>query len=252
MNMSIKLLVIQIAFLAALAGCGGDTAKLSGTGDDGVSQKFTGVRPFYKDNRLEKEVTYVNGRRNGITKTYYPSGNLKQTFNFIDGRKNDLATWYYEDGKVFRTTPYKNDTIHGIQIQYYRSGRIKAEMSYVEGHRLPDLKEYFDNNKQKIIKANIVISTRDEYAENGIYKIFAELDNKNLGVIFFKGDFTDGAFNRNNLTKITTSGGIGYLELSVGPVGNNGYVGIIAEYTTDYGNKNYIYKKLTIPYKDVD
>lgn len=250
--MNIKSLISLIVMTAAVAGCAGETATLTGTGDDGVGEKFTGVRPFYENNRLDKEVTYVKGKRNGLTKTYYPSGNLKQTFNFVDGRKSELATWYYEDGKVFRTTPYKNDTIHGKQIQYYRSGRLKAEMSYVEGHRLPDLKEYFDNNKQKIIRADIIIKTRDEYTANGKYKIFAELDNKNLGVVFFRGDLTDGAFNRSNLTKMATSGGVGYLELSLGPNGNNGYVGIIAEYTTDFGNKNYIYKKVSIPYKNVE
>ncbi len=227
-------------------------AKRTQTGDDGVSIKFTGVKHYFKDNRIEKEVSYVKGRRNGIAKTYYPSGNLKQTINYAESKKNDISTWYYEDGKVFRTTPYKNDTIHGKQIQYYRSGRIKAEMSYVEGHRLPDLKEYFDNDKQKIIRAEIIIITRDEYKENGKYKIFTELDNKNLGAVFFRGEYTDGAFNRNNLTRISTSGGIGYLELSIGPKGNDGYVGIICEYTTDFGNKNYIYKKVPIPYKNVE
>jgi len=249
--MNLKSVIVLLILTFAVAACVGKSGEKIGEGDDGVAVKFTGVRPYYIDGRLEKEVTYIKGRRNGLTKTYYPSGNLKQTFYFTDGRKNDTATWYYEDGKVFRITPYKNDTIHGTQIQYYRSGRIKAKMSYVDGHRLPDLEEFFDNNNKKIIKTEIVIKTRDEYAENGKYKIFAELTDKMSGVVFYRGDLIDGAFNKGNVATMATSGGVGLLELLQGPTGNTGYVGIIAEYTTGFGNKNYIYKRVSIPYKDV-
>jgi hypothetical protein len=256
--MNIRLLtyfIVLTAFIISCTGNGGSNDSASNkeaAGDDGVSVKFTGVKSYYSDDRLDREVQYVNGRRNGVTKTYYNSGRLKQTINYSDGRRNDLATWYYEDGKVFRTTPYTNDTIHGTQTQYYRSGRIKAKMSYVEGKRVPDLEEYFDNGKQKIIRAGIEIKTRDEYAERGVYKIFAELDNKSFGVAFYRGEFTDGLFDSKQVDKIPTSGGLGYLELTKAPIDNKGYVGIIAEYTTDYGNKNYIYKKVTVPYRDVN
>jgi hypothetical protein len=238
--------------IIGFTGCNSSNTTGEMTGDDGVAVKFSGVKAYHTDGRLESEVTYVKGRRNGITKTYYPSGRLKQTINFTDGRKNEMASWFYEDGKLFRTTPYKNDTIHGTQIQYYKSGRIKARMSYVDGNRIADLEEYFDNNKQKIINVNILSRIKDEYSVNGLYKIFTEIDKPNYRVQFYRGDLPDGVFNDANVTSISTSGGTGYLELKVSTVGNNGYIGIIAEYTTDFGNKNYVYKKLTIPYRDVN
>ena len=255
--MNIRTLFLLTLLISLLAGCsgrgGGDAdSKEKTTGDDGVSVKFTGVRPYYSDGRLDKEVAYVDGRRNGITKTYYTSGRLKQTINYTDGRKNDIATWYYEDGKVFRTTPYLNDTIHGTQIQYYRSGRVKAKMSYDEGARLPDLEEFFDTGKQKVIRADIEVKTRDEYAERGVYKVFAELSNKSRTVTFYRGEFVNGAFHEGKVYKIPTSGGTGYIELTKAATDNRGYVGIIAEYTTDFGNKNYIYKKVPIPYRNVN
>lgn len=254
--MNIRTIIFFSLLISLLAGCtgnGGGDAETSGkTGDDGVAVKFTGVRPYYSEGRLDREIAYVEGKREGITKTYYASGRLKQTINYSNGRKNDIATWYYEDGKVFRTTPYLNDTIHGTQTQFYRSGRIKAKMSYVEGARIPDLEEFFDNGKQKVIRADIEIKTRDEYAERGIYKVFAELSNKTMSVVFYRGEFVNGAFHAGKAYSIPTSGGTGYIELTKAATDNKGYIGIIAEYTTDYGNKNYIYKKVPIPYRNVN
>jgi hypothetical protein len=254
--MGIKTVFIVSFIAALLTGCNGtggsDAGSEGKTGDDGVAVKFTGVRPYYSDGRLDREVAYVDGRRNGITKTYYTSGRLKQTINYANGRKNDIATWYYEDGKVFRTTPYLNDTIHGTQVQYYRSGRVKAKMSYEKGARLPDLEEFFDTGKQKVIRAEIEIKTRDEYSPGGVYKVFAELSNKTMAVTFYRGEFVNGAFHAAKVDRIPTSGGTGYLELTKTDSDNRGYVGIIAEYTTDFGNKNYIYKKVPIPYRNVN
>lgn len=217
-----------------------------------VSVKFTGVKPYYVNGELDKEVTFVKGVRNGITKTYYPSGGLKQVLYYNNALRTDTARWFYEDGKLFRTTPYVMDTIHGAQVQYYRSGRIKARMSYDMGLRLPDLEEYYDNGKLKIYKREIVITTRDEYEERGVFKVFAELDVKPTVVVFYRGELVNGAFDPYKVDKLTNSGGIGFLELRKSTTGNNGYVGIIAEYTTDFGNKNYLYKRVKVPYRDVN
>ncbi|MBE0674313.1 MAG: hypothetical protein IH591_06595 [Bacteroidales bacterium] len=217
-----------------------------------VSVKFTGVRSYQSGGRLDKEVSFVKGVRNGLTKSYYPAGGVKQIINYTNGLKTDTAKWFYEDGSLFRSTPYVNDTIHGLQCQYYRSGRLKASMSYIMGNRVADLEEYYDNGKIKIFRREITIIKRDEYAERGVYKIFAELDNKSTPVKFYRGELKNGVFNTEMVSEITTSGGTGLLELTRGISGNEGYVGIIAEYTTDFGNKNYLYKKVTVPYRDVN
>jgi antitoxin component YwqK of YwqJK toxin-antitoxin module len=217
-----------------------------------VSVKFSGVKPYYQNGRLDKEVTFLKGVRNGLTKSYYPSGGIKQSIYYTNGLKADTAKWFYEDGSLFRTTPYMNDTIHGIQCQYYRSGRVKASMSYVMGNRVADLEEYYDNGKLKIFKRNIAITIKDDYPQGGNYKIFAELNNKSTPVKFYRGDLNNGIFDSARSIAITTSGGVGFMELSRSAAGNKGYAGIIAEYTTDFGNRNYIYKRVPVPYRDIN
>lgn len=247
------LLFVLIIFSCNTGGGGNNAASVDGTvPEPEVSVRFTGVKPYYVEGKLDKEVTFIRGVRNGMTKTYYASGGLKQVIIYDQGLRSDTAMWFYEDGKLYRTTPYVRDTIHGMQVQYYRSGRLKAHMSYNMGLRYPDLREYYDNGKMKVYNREIIIKTRDEYNERGIYKIFAELDNKSDVVVFYRGEFDNGLFNPDKLEKLTTSGGTGYLELSKSSAGNPGYAGIIAEYTTDFGNLNYIYKRVSIPYRDVN
>ena len=84
--MNIRTIIFFSLLISLLAGCtgnGGGDAETSGkTGDDGVAVKFTGVRPYYSEGRLDREIAYVEGKREGITKTYYASGRLKQTINY--------------------------------------------------------------------------------------------------------------------------------------------------------------------------
>jgi|GEM_PF-183791 len=248
------ILMIAITFPGCNSGSPGNDGTAEGTGAPatGVSEKFTGVKPYYLNGRLDREVTYVKGVRNGPTKTYYASGGIKQIIPFANGLQTDTARWFYEDGKLYRNTPYVSDTIHGTQVQYYRSGRIKAKMTYIMGNRLPDLEEYYDNGKMKVFRRELIIKTRDEYTERGVFKIFAELDNKATPVVFYLGELVDGAFNPGTAIKMTNSGGMGFIELSRGSLRNSGSVLVIAEYMTDFGNKNFLTKRVNIPYRDVN
>lgn len=235
-----------------IGGRGDDSLTQGDTLASEVSRKFTGVKPSHVNGRLDSEITYRNGIRNGLTKTYYPSGFIKQIIPYCNGLKCDTARWFYEDGKLFRNTPYVNDTIHGMQVQYYRNGVVKASMSYVMGIRKNDLKENFENARPVTARREIKITTRDEYEERGVFKIFAELDNKSSKVIFYQGDLTDDLFDPAKHARITTSGGTGFLELTKSSGRNPGYVTIVAEYTTEFGNKDYYKKRVTVPYRDIN
>ncbi|MFO7575819.1 MAG: hypothetical protein R6W67_11755 [Bacteroidales bacterium] len=246
------LVIVLLNHACNLTGNRGDSSTNQGdTLVQEVKRKFTGVKPNYLDGKLISEISYRNGIRHGLTKTYYSSGVIKQIIPYCDGLKCDTARWFYEDGKLFRNTPYLNDMIHGTQVQFYRNGRVKASMSYEMGIRKNDLQEYYENGKPVTTKREILIRTRDEYQENGVYKIFAELDNKSTKVTFYKGEMPNDLFDPLKVEKITTSGVTGFMELSRKNGGNPGYVTIIAEYTTNFGNKDYYTKRVTVPYRDI-
>ena len=126
---------LLIIILLLLAGCKGkstasteaqtatDTTAVADTG-------YTGVKRYMSGLQLVKEVTFKNGVREGLMKSFYQSGKVRQTFWYVNGLRQDSARWLYETGEVFRATPYKNDTIEGIQKQYYRNGKLKAKLGY--------------------------------------------------------------------------------------------------------------------------
>jgi antitoxin component YwqK of YwqJK toxin-antitoxin module len=184
-------------------------------------------------------------------KTYYANGLLYQTFWYENGIKQDTAKWYFEDGKVFRATPFKNDSADGIQTQYHTNGKVRAKLSYVNGIRTPYLEEFTPDGKKITDYPDLVIRTKDDYNQNGTYKIFLELTNKNVKATYYRGEYIDGLFYPKKYVKLNDSEKTGYLELKKSGSSGNNYVGIIAEISTKRGNKYLVYKKIDLPHNDL-
>jgi hypothetical protein len=184
-------------------------------------------------------------------KTYYTNGLLYQTFWYENGLKEDTAKWYYEDGKVFRTTPFKKDSMEGIQTQYYKNGRVRAKLSFVSGLRTPYLVEYASDGTKITGYPDLVIKIKDDYNQNGTYKINIELTDKNVKATFYRGEFIDNLFMPKKYAKINTTEKTGYLELKKSGTSKADYVGIIGEISTQLGNKYLVYKRIDLPYKDL-
>ncbi|MCJ7447509.1 MAG: hypothetical protein MUO72_07450 [Bacteroidales bacterium] len=246
-----------VLFLIIIEGC---TGKGSGKKDSKTENEtisvpdtgYTGIKQYMSNGSLLKEVTFKNGVRHGLTKTYYAGGQLHQTFWYENGMRQDSAKWYYEAGQVFRSTPFKNDTIDGIQKQYYRTGELRAKIGYIKGLRTPFLEEYEKNGKLVGGYPEIVINIRDEYNTTGRYRISLELSDKGKKGKFYRGEFTDGRFDTSRCKPINTMDGIGTLTLRKTGSTKPAYVGVIGETTTLHANRLLIYKKIELPYNDLN
>jgi hypothetical protein len=212
---------------------------------------FTGIKMGMSGKYVVNEITYKNGVRNGLMKTFYQSGKLRQTFWFVNGVRQDSAKWYYEEGQVFRSTPYKNDTIDGIQKQYYRTGKLKARLSYFKGLRTPKLEEFTTEGKLVSGYPDLVIVKTDEYKTKGIFRITLSLSDKSTKVKFYRGDLSEGVFDTTRCEKIKTINGTANIFLKKTAKANSESVGVIASIITNFGNSNLVYKKIDLPYKDL-
>ena len=221
-----------------------DTSTVADTG-------FTGIQQLYSKKLLAREITYKNGVMNGIMKTYLQTGQLYQSFWYVNGIKEDTAKWYFENGKVYRTTLFKNDTMNGIQTQYYRNGKVRARLNFIKGLRTPYLEEFSSDGKKVTGYPDLVIKTKDEYNQNGTFKIWFELTDKTVKATYYRGEYIDSLFNPKKYTKLNSSETTGYLELRKAGTFNNNYVGIIAEISTPLGNKYLVYKKIDLPNNDL-
>jgi len=245
-----------IIVLAGAIGCKGkgpgkqdlqnaaDTSTVADTGRTGVVQYMSGQ---YK----VSEVTFKNGVRHGLMKSFYQTGEVRTTWWYENGLKQDSARYYYQQGEVFRTTPYKNDTIDGIQKQFYRTRKVRAKIGWSKGMRT-DYMEEFDS-KGKLIGGypQIVANVKDQYATNGTYRIGLELSDKSKFVNFYLGEFTDGRFDTTHCKLLTKD--IGTAEIVLKKSGNPGpnYVSVIASIRTPLLNRYLSTKKINLPYNDL-
>jgi hypothetical protein len=253
-TISISLAVILILIMAGCSGRGtskqnavneADTVTVPDTG-------YTGIKQYMSGNLLVKEVTFKNGVRQGLTKTYYVSGELYQTFWYENGLREDTGKYFYKEGQLFRKTPYKNDTIDGIQIQYYRGGQLRAKIGFDKGKRTPYLEEFTSDGKLFKDYPQIVVNVTDEYKTRGIYRIGLELSDKNTKVEFYRGEFINNRFDTAFLKPVNVVNGKARLDLRKTNKPGQNYVGVIASMVTPFGNRNLVYKRIDLPYNDLN
>lgn len=248
---------LAVILMIILAGCSGkrtskqdtaaeaDTVMVPDTG-------FTGIKQYMSGNLLVKEVTFKNGVRQGLTKTYYVSGELYQTFWYENGLREDTGRYFFKEGQLFRETPYKHDTIDGIQVQYYRGGQLRARIGFNKGKRTPYLEEFSSDGKLFKDYPEIIVNVTDEYNSKGIYRIGLELSDKNTKVDFNRGEFINNRYDTAFLTPVKIISGKARLDLRKTNKPGQNYVGIIASMLTPLGNRNLVYKRIDLPYNDLN
>lgn len=135
---------------------------------------FTGrCETCHGNGTLERRITFVNGKQNGIDTSYYPTGCIQSIQNTILGEPNGQWLLFYDStyllawemnyqagekhGKhIFfnRTTEtdsdttkwenYSNGLLHGTKRTYYPGSKIKREVNYSNGVMDGAFKEYND------------------------------------------------------------------------------------------------------------
>jgi len=242
--------------IACFAGCSGKgpAKKESVAPVDSITVKdtgYTGIKKYMSGRFLVKEITFKNGVKEGLMKTYYVTGELRHTFWFENGLREDSSIWYYQEGQKFRVTPFKRDTVDGIQKQYYREGRLKANIGYSKGMRTPFFQEFTPEGKLVNGYPSLIINTEDNYKTKGTYKIDVALSNKSTNVRYWRGEFANGVFDTTHCEKLKTIKGIGTIDLKKTGSKKPAFVGVIAEVLTNFGNNFLIYKKIELPYNDL-
>ena len=252
-RLSFSLLVLLV--ILAMTGCIGKSGKKGAeTGADTTAVPdtgFTGIKQFMSGQYIVSEVTFKNGVRHGLMKSFYQGGQVRTTFWYENGLKQDSARWYYPEGQLFRTTPFKNDTVDGMQKQFYRTGVVRAKIGYSKGFRTPFIQEYGSNGKPVTSYPDILVNITDEYKTKGLYRIGLELSDFSTKVKFYRGDFINGRFDTTQVQHINTVKGKASLVLKKSGVPGPEAVSVIAEILTPLGNKYLKNKKIELPYNDL-
>ncbi len=142
----------------------------------GANKPFTGkCETCHMNGIIERRVSFVGGKTNGIDTTYYPSGCPKVIRSHVQGV--ETGTWYYhfdstqylawemnyqvgekhgkhiffrKNGDTIRWENYNNGLLHGTKRTYYTDSKIKSEVEYINGNLEGSYKTY--NRKGQIIQ----------------------------------------------------------------------------------------------------
>ena len=246
--LSVVLLILFAATGCTGKGSGKKASETTAVPDTG----FTGIKRYFSGNYLIKEVTFKNGVRQGLMKSFYQDGLLRMTFWYENNMREDSSCFYYPDGKLFRSTPYVHDTVDGITRQYYKTGSIRAKIGYKKGFRTEFFQEFENNGKLYRGYPEVVIGLNDEYNSKGVYHIMLSLSDKSKKVKFYRGDFTDGRFDTTMVKSIKTIDGKAVLDLKKTGSPKTESVSIIAEISTPFSNRYLTSKKISLPYNDLN
>ena len=89
-------------------------------------QKKTGEWTYFLDSKITSAETYVDGKKNGISKRFYPGG------------------------EILEESMWQNDQLHGIYRSYFQDGKLYLECNYVDGKKNGKFKSCFPNGSMEL------------------------------------------------------------------------------------------------------
>lgn len=196
---------------------------------------------------LFSEVTYHNGKRNGLSKTYHPDGKVYLEEWYVNDKKHGQVTQYYQSGVLHSETNYDSGSMHGIVIKYHKDGKLKAESRFNHDCPCVGLKEYILNGDPRPSYPEIVVTMDDQLLTRASYYVNLTVSERVKEVEFFKGSLKDGCFHKG-LEPITMKAKEkGQIDLSVGPDGLiDQRINVIAKIETIAGNILITQKLITV------
>ena len=98
-----------------------------------------------------QEGNYVDGKKEGLWKSYYSDGGVKSEITYQHGEKYGKAVIYFENGNVAEEGVWLIDKWVNKYKAYYQNGKLSYAWNYNEyGTRSGYQKYYYENGKVKI------------------------------------------------------------------------------------------------------
>lgn len=163
----------------------------------GAGKPFTGTcESCFMNGLLERRISFVDGRENGIDTAYYEDGCIQAVRSHIQGSESGTWTYFYDstqivawemnyylgekhgkqvnfkaNGDTTKLEHYKNGVLDGVKKQYYKGSKVFKEVNYVAGLMDGTFKMY---NAQGVVieeanyKANKKNGVQKYYYDDGV------------------------------------------------------------------------------------
>lgn len=197
--MKILFVFIAIIFLCCSTGKKDDEKKKN------IKKKRTAtkdgiVTSRYANGKPRAEITFKDGKRSGLSKSYDRNGDILLELPYIDDKRNGQSKKYYGGGKqLFQTTEYKDDRMHGLQIKYRHDGKVMSEARYENDFPCVGLKQYLTDNTLKKSYPKIVFTPIDQLETQGVYTLKVSMSEKIKAVKYYTGKLSPSGCLSDNL-----------------------------------------------------
>ncbi|MDA1137032.1 MAG: hypothetical protein O3B01_00495 [Planctomycetota bacterium] len=112
--------------------------------------KIDGVKKvFHRANdKLYMEVSYEDGQRQGVEKTYDLPGRLIKTTPYKDDRPHgEVVEYYAGTNQSKKVIPFRNGKVHGVVREFYENGTLKRELP-AQDDRFHGIEKAYDEKGQ--------------------------------------------------------------------------------------------------------
>ena len=95
---------------------------------------------------------YLNGKKEGLQKSYFKNGNKKAVFFCSQGFKDGSFQGYYKnkEGALQKKCFYKDNFLHGDFFGYYESGNLMNQSHYINDTISGKYYEFFDSTQNLV------------------------------------------------------------------------------------------------------
>lgn len=107
----------------------------------------------YESPQLMSHEFYKNGKLSGARKVFYKDGTLAEETNYIQGVKEGISKTYSEKGELIDAHIYKKGQFDGVATYYDGLGNKMYEGNYANGKRVGTWKFFEKNKVVKQVKA---------------------------------------------------------------------------------------------------
>jgi len=101
-----------------------------------LNEKREGLWRFFSefDEALVSEEFYIEGKKNGVAKTFFPGKGVLEVITWKNGIREGLWEQYFDDGTIKLRCSYKNDMKEGPITVYYPNGQKFNTGEYLNGY----------------------------------------------------------------------------------------------------------------------
>ena len=156
---------------------------------------------YYPDGKIQYEINFIAGKKQGKGITYYHSGQIDIEKNYVDDELNGTYKEYHYNGELFKEGNCIEGYFEGPWKTYYSNGQIQSEKSYAKGKINGIEKQYARDGKlhQEMSYRKGVIIAYKFYDKQG--NIIKEAKKKG-GEFFYEGHAADGSITSEGLYDI--------------------------------------------------